>query len=85
MEVNGLIHVRYDTLLPESLVETDAKVVETLESGIMTKGTECKCSLMEVNGLIQVTQDTLLLESGLETAGKVIERDELTRMTMGTE
>jgi hypothetical protein len=40
----------------------------------MTRGTECKCSLMQVNGLIQVRQDTPLLKPGIEIVGKVVER-----------
>jgi len=51
----------------------------------MTRGIECKCSLIEFNGLIYVKQTTLLLKSVTETAGKVVERLGSSRMTRGTE
>jgi hypothetical protein len=41
-------------LLVESALETGGKVVERLELSMMTRRTECKCSLMEVNGLIKI-------------------------------
>jgi len=52
MEVNGLIKVRHNTLLLESVTETVGKVIERHGLIRMTKGTECKRSSMELNGLI---------------------------------
>jgi hypothetical protein len=40
----------------------------------MTRGMECKCSLIQVYGLIQVRQDTPLLKSGIKMDGKVVKR-----------
>jgi len=71
--------------LAKSVCETDGKVVERHGSIRMTRGTECKCSLIEANGLIYVRQDTALAKSVSETSGKVVERCGLTRMTRGAE
>jgi hypothetical protein len=73
MKVNGLIQVRWYSNLLTSGLETQCKVVERHESIRMTRGTECKCSLLQVNGLIQVRQDTPLLKSDMETASKIME------------
>jgi len=51
----------------------------------MTRGTECKYSLIEVNGLIQVRQNMFLVKSVPETTGKVVERHGSIRMTRGME
>jgi len=72
-------------LLLKSVTEAVGKDVEIYGLIRMTRGTECKCSLIEVNGLMQVRQNTLLLESDPETVGKIVERHESMRMTRGTE
>jgi hypothetical protein len=52
MEINGLIRVRKDTQQLESVLETAGKVIERCGSIIVSRGAECKGSLMEVNSLI---------------------------------
>jgi hypothetical protein len=54
MEVNGLIQVRQNSPLIESLLEANGKVIERCRVKIMTMRMECKGSSMKVNGLIEV-------------------------------
>jgi len=54
MELDGLIEVRLDTPMPESVSKADGKVIERLGSMRIVRKTERQCSSMELNGLLQV-------------------------------
>jgi hypothetical protein len=74
MELDGLIKVRRDPPLHESVYKADGKTVERRRSKRMTRGTKEQCILMELDALIKVRRDPPLHESFSKADSEIVER-----------
>jgi len=84
MKFYGLVQIRPDTPLFESICKVVGKVVDRRASTRMVRGIELQCSSIEFYGLVEVRRDAPLLESGFKAQGKVVERCGSIRMAGGT-
>jgi hypothetical protein len=74
MELGGLIKVRRDAPLSESVSKAEGEIVERIPSKRMTRGTKEYCSPIELDGLIKVRRDAPLSESVSKADGEIVER-----------